>query len=124
MNFICPIHKITAYNMRYSFTKHKKTVSCRTDWYFCIKCNDIVRTTSKPNPKLQCQKRTSLIELRQIICQMLQDNKINTKQLFHNLDPYIRFKPTFHNYRVQVIIVKPSPYGDNLDKDTFFEELK
>lgn len=40
------------------------------------------------------------------------------------LDPYIIYKPNLHNYKVKLILVKPSPYGDNLDEDKFLEELQ
>ena len=40
------------------------------------------------------------------------------------LDPYVRFEPNLHNYKVKLILVKPSAYGDNLDDDKFLEELQ
>lgn len=36
----------------------------------------------------------------------------------------IMYKPNLHNYKVKLIVVKPSPYGDNLDEDVFEVELK
>lgn len=39
-------------------------------------------------------------------------------------EPYIRFEANPWSNEVTVILVHPSPYGDNLDKDEVLEKLK
>ena len=36
----------------------------------------------------------------------------------------LRYEPNLHDYTVKVIIAKVSAYGDNLDRDVYFEVLK
>lgn len=38
-------------------------------------------------------------------------------------NPYVRISPNFKTYNTKIEVVKPSPYGDNLDKDLFSEIL-
>jgi hypothetical protein len=39
-------------------------------------------------------------------------------------DYYVRYEGNLSDYTVKLILVKPSPYGDNFDKDKILEVIK
>lgn len=130
MNVICPRHKIKLNKLRYSlFLGHGKKPSTKSesiDWYYCIKCDRPYKAPSNvnlKNKKTESLKQNRIFELRQTMSEMLQTKTNQVRNFLPRLNPYIQYQPNLHNYKVKVIIVIPSPYGDNLEHNKILEEL-